>query len=133
LTIESLKTSHPSIPFNPDVATAFFRAGLIEAWGRGTLKIIEACRKANFPRPVFAGDASGFGVKFRSSTEIVRGKMSEKILTLVEKNPKITIRDLSQEIGVTERTIERNLKTLQEQNKIKRVGSARGGHWKILR
>jgi predicted HTH transcriptional regulator len=46
LTVDSLMTDHPSIPFNPDIATAFFRAGLIEAWGRGTLKIIEECRNA---------------------------------------------------------------------------------------
>jgi ATP-dependent DNA helicase RecG len=47
LTVDSLMTDHPSIPFNPDIATAFFRAGLIEAWGRGTLKIIEECGNAN--------------------------------------------------------------------------------------
>ncbi|RCV62837.1 ATP-dependent DNA helicase RecG [Methanophagales archaeon] len=32
-TIETLKQKHPSKPYNPDIANAFFRAGLIEAWG----------------------------------------------------------------------------------------------------
>ena len=36
-TVERLKKKHPSRPFNPDVANCFFRAGLIEAWGRGTI------------------------------------------------------------------------------------------------
>ena len=32
-TIEKLKQKHPSNPYNPDIANAFFRAGLIGAWG----------------------------------------------------------------------------------------------------
>jgi ATP-dependent DNA helicase RecG len=32
-TVDTLFKDHPSIPFNPDIATAFFRAGMIEAWG----------------------------------------------------------------------------------------------------
>ena len=35
-------------------------------------------------------------------------------------------------IGVTKRTIERNLQKLQEHGKIVRVGSTKSGYWKIL-
>ena len=55
-TVEKLKTKHPSRPFNPDIANTFFRSGLIEAWGRGTLKILNECKKANIPVPVFRYD-----------------------------------------------------------------------------
>jgi ATP-dependent DNA helicase RecG len=34
-TVEKLLSKHASIPFNPDVASVFFRAGMIESWGRG--------------------------------------------------------------------------------------------------
>ncbi len=34
-TVDNLLREHPSIPYNPDIAQAFFRAGLIESWGRG--------------------------------------------------------------------------------------------------
>ncbi len=44
-TMAKLRGKHPSRPFNPDIANAFFRAGLIEAWGRGIERII-AARKA---------------------------------------------------------------------------------------
>ena len=37
-TVEKLKQKHSSMPYNPDIASAFFRAGIIEAWGSGTLK-----------------------------------------------------------------------------------------------
>ncbi len=38
-TMEKLLGKHPSQPYNPLLANAFFRAGYIEAWGRGIEKI----------------------------------------------------------------------------------------------
>ena len=38
-TIDTLTKKHSSQPFNPDVAGVLFRAGMIEAWGRGIEKI----------------------------------------------------------------------------------------------
>ena len=48
-TVERLTETHSSRPYNPDVANAFFRAGMIEAWGRGIERIMEACRAAGVP------------------------------------------------------------------------------------
>lgn len=52
-TVARLTTKHPSRPYNPDIANAFFRAGLIESWGRGTLKILNEAKKAKIPTPDF--------------------------------------------------------------------------------
>ena len=38
-TVENLTSKHASQPFNPDIASTFFRAGMIEAWGRGIEKM----------------------------------------------------------------------------------------------
>jgi ATP-dependent DNA helicase RecG len=35
LTIEKLKRVHSSYPRNTNIASAFFKAGYIESWGRG--------------------------------------------------------------------------------------------------
>ena len=35
-------------------------------------------------------------------------------------------------IGVTDRTIERQLNKLQKEDKIERIGSDKSGHWQIL-
>jgi len=43
-TIEKLKQKHSSVPYNPDIASTFFRAGITEAWGRGTLNILDECK-----------------------------------------------------------------------------------------
>lgn len=42
LTLDLLQKKHPSISYNPLIAAAFFRAGYIEAWGRGIEKINKA-------------------------------------------------------------------------------------------
>ncbi len=51
LSIADLKQTHPSKPRNPLIAEVCAFAGYIEAWGRGTLKVIEACKKAALPEP----------------------------------------------------------------------------------
>jgi ATP-dependent DNA helicase RecG len=48
---DKLLQPHDSRPSNPDVANTFFRAGLIEAWGRGYEKIRDACHEAGAPAP----------------------------------------------------------------------------------
>ena len=60
-------------------------------------------------------------------------KTSDKILVLVGENPLITIAELAQVIGVAERSIERNLKKLQAEQRLFRHGSARGGCWEVIK
>ena len=38
-TPETLMRRHRSKPYNPNIANAFFRAGYVEAWGRGIEKM----------------------------------------------------------------------------------------------
>ena len=139
-TVERLKTKHPSRPFNPDVANAFFRAGLIEAWGRGTIKIINECKRINAALPVFKYDLSGFIIEFtytpkKHTQTIPQGatatkNTSQKILELIISNNEITIPELAEQIRVSARTIERHLQKLQTENKIVRRGSNKAGSWK---
>lgn len=49
--LESLKRHHISRPRNPLIADVCFKAGYIDSWGRGTLKIYEACKEAGLPEP----------------------------------------------------------------------------------
>jgi len=51
LSLEDLKSDHNSRPRNPIIANACFFAGYIDTWGRGTLKIINACKEAGLPEP----------------------------------------------------------------------------------
>jgi ATP-dependent DNA helicase RecG len=46
ITLEALKRSHKSKPRNLLIADVCFKGGLIDAWGRGTISIIDACKEA---------------------------------------------------------------------------------------
>ena len=56
-TQRTLLSTHESHPPNPDLANTFFRAGEIEAWGRGIERIFAACKEAGTPRPRIRFDA----------------------------------------------------------------------------
>ena len=62
LTIESLKTEHNSKPSNPLIADVCFKAGYIDTWGRGTLKIYKACLEAGLPEPQIIEKEDGIEV-----------------------------------------------------------------------
>ena len=136
-TVGRLFEKHASMPYNPLIANAFFRAGLIEAWGRGIYKIISECETFGAAPPKFNCDFSGLMVEFGAKGEEVSGKTSGKtsgkILELMKSNRGITIPELALEIGVTERSIERNIQNLQKEGVIQRIGPAKGGYWKIIK
>ncbi len=62
----------------------------------------------------------------------VSGKTSGKILAQIRANPLITIPELAAIIGVTGRSIERNIQKLQQAGALKRIGPAKGGRWEII-
>ena len=64
LTIDLLKEPHSSYPRNRLIAEVFFKAGYIEAWGRGISKIMDTCVEANLPEPVFREFGGGVEVSF---------------------------------------------------------------------
>ncbi len=45
-------------------ANAFFRAGLIEAWGRGIERMIDACDREGVPAPQFTCEQTGLWTIF---------------------------------------------------------------------
>ncbi len=63
---EHLAEELASRPHNPRIAGAFFRAGMIEAWGRGIRRIVDLCAQAGNPTPTwrFTGGGDGLRVRF---------------------------------------------------------------------
>ena len=116
---------------------------LTEGRSTGISKILKVMKENGSGKPEFETDEdrSSFLVRLPiHSNEIITPtvkektseKTSEKILKEIRNNSKVTIEILSQHIGVTTRSIERNLKKLQEFGRLKRVGSASGGYWSIV-
>ena len=99
-TVDKLFRKHSSKPFNPDIANAFFRAGYIEAWGRGTIKIVEQSRKHGLPTPEFTNEGSDFWIVFKKdifNKEYLENlKLNErqiKAVLYVKENGKISNKD----------------------------------------
>lgn len=134
-TTQKLVVKHPSRPFNPDIASTFFRAGLIEAWGRGTIKIMNECRQAGLPKPVFEFENSDFSVTLKTSKSMAVEKTVEKtgefILKLIEEDPLITTAKLQQRTGLSRRRIEYTIQKLKAEGKLVRIGPDKGGEWEI--
>lgn len=145
---------HASQPYNPDIANTFFRAGEIEAWGRGIERVMAACRQAGTPEPQIRLDARDFRFEFPFSAgyldglasgeglagsrnagearEKTREKTRDKILTLIAELPTITTAELAERIGITAKGIEWQLGKLKADGRIRRFGPDRGGHWEVL-
>ena len=148
-TVETLLSSHRSMPYNPDIANTFFRAGEIEAWGRGIERIITACKNDGFSTPEFRYDASGIWTTFnfeypeRATTrnndpETTRKrprndqqKQEHVILELIKENPYIQRKELVRYLGIHESSVKRRLDSLQEKGIIKHVGPNKGGYWEV--
>ncbi len=61
---EDLTRPHESRPWNPIIAEVFYRSGIIERWGTGTLKIIDWCRSGNTPPPLWKERKGNLGLTF---------------------------------------------------------------------
>ena len=57
--------------------------------------------------------------------------MESRLLSGLKQNPYITQTDLAKELSLSRRTVQRIMKELMNDGKIKRVGSTRTGHWEI--
>ena len=65
ITPEKLARPHQSRPWNPIIASVFYRAGVIEQWGTGTLKVIDWCRDNANPAPIWEEQSGSVVVTFR--------------------------------------------------------------------
>ncbi len=57
----------------------------------------------------------------------------KNIITLITNNKDITIVELAEKLKVTDKTIKRDIKKLKDEDKLKRVGSLKSGHWEITK
>lgn len=75
------------------------------------------------------------GDEFHSakSDSALDGTMALRIIGALRAKPSATMDNLSNTLGIARRTLVRYMNKLQEDNKIKRVGGRRYGHWEIIK
>ncbi|MBW6481546.1 MAG: putative DNA binding domain-containing protein [Vicingaceae bacterium] len=127
----------------PDV-DIFRSMGLIEKYGSGILRIINYFKEAKLPKPTFKNQSNGFVVTvFAKNKNLTTQNVPENvpknvpkkrlhlIVQLIKKDTHVSMLELSKKIGVTHKTIKRDIEKLKTQGVLKRIGPAKGGYWKI--
>lgn len=107
--------------FNPERTKVEIEVEVAEKRGEVTEKVTE--------KP------SGVTEKVTENSDVITEKQSEtneRLIALIQSNPHITQKMLSEAIGLTRPYIGRKLLDLQARNIIRRIGPDKGGHWEIV-
>jgi len=123
LTLDKLRVAHKSVLRNETIAGVFYKAGLIEAWGRGTVRIIDECKKAGLPEPRFVHDTKGFEILFSkdmyNEAYLKSLNLNERqimIVNVVKENKKTTSADIERQFSISRSTATRELNLLVEKS-----------------
>jgi len=136
-TVENLLIKHPSVPYNPLIANAFFRLGFIESWGRGFVKINEECILAGSPLPILSYNLSGLMIEFKPVEMAVETTVEKPVKTpalilhTLSDNPRLTLSEVSKKIDKSIRAVERATAQLVNDGYLEHVGPKKSGYWKI--
>jgi ATP-dependent DNA helicase RecG len=111
ITPEKLAKPHQSRPWNPIIAGIFYRAGIIEQWGTGTLKVIDWCKDNSNPTPIWEEQSGSIVVTFRptpgfasEATPQVAPQVAEEVARLLHlvRTPQ-SRQELLRDLGLRDR------------------------------
>ena len=143
LTPAELFGPHESRPWNPLIARAFYRRGIIEEWGRGTLKMAELATSAGLPRPEIeeSGDCvtvcfrhGQFVPSHRTGSDVV--ERQKAILTLLDgADDGLALREIHAQmpLNTSERQVRRALTELRDRGLVASTGPGPAARWKRVR
>ncbi len=145
LTIEQIKEGGSKIR-NRCIAEVFSRMKIIESWGTGIKRMFSSCKEYGVREPELLEIGDSFRVNlYRPSYHEVHqsslksslksspkdvNQTQQKILHMIQENPKITQTAMAEKLDITPRAVKKNIKELVENGLVERVGSARMGYWK---
>ena len=140
MTIQEMLKGNLSRRRNPIVADMLRRIQMVEAWGRGiplilekepTVKFEVAAKIfiTNFTRPSFQNVAKIATPKTLGKTP---GKTPGIILMHLAQNPSYSIPSLAEKMGKSESAIERAIRKLKAEGRLRRIGPDSSGHWQVM-
>ncbi|WP_407401286.1 ATP-binding protein [Sodaliphilus sp.] len=152
LTAEKLMQKHSSYPRNLSIAGVFLAAGFIESWGRGIEKICSGFKNAKINNPIFEAIQGGVRVTFERNSaikgqsdpindpindpKVAHAELTDRqlnILNIIEQNPNVSRKELTQKLLVSDATIKRDLQVMQKKGIISRIGGRKTGQWVIIK
>ena len=106
-----------SNPRNKQIASIFKEAGLIEKYGSGIKRIRQAMLSAGAREPVFEIIGNFFKVTLFPITGGVNGGVN-LVYDYIKENPGKKTNEIRDALNIPQRTLERLLKRLRDENKI---------------
>jgi ATP-dependent DNA helicase RecG len=138
-TIEDLLNKHSSQPRNPDIATAFFRSGYVESWGRGMDKMKNLCLEAKIPAPQISCKGNDFWTVFRrdvyNKEDLNKLGLSDrqvKAVLFVKEHGRITNKEYQEVNGIGKSVTIDELRNLVDKQILVRIGeTGRGTYYEL--
>ena len=130
-----------SLPRNPLIMDLMLRVSKVEKVGSGIRRIKDAMKeyslkvefiKTKFFRVVFRRKTLNKGLGGLGEGSVKSSvKSSVKIIELMKENPEISIPEIAKNVNLTSRAVEKSIAKLKKKGLVKRIGGAKGGHWKV--
>lgn len=144
LTPEALRRSHASQPRNKLIANVFYRRGIIEQWGRGTIKIAELTEQAGLISPEFEERSGEVVVRFLPTRYIAPSRiehdlthLQRRVLQTVARSGPAMLSEIVESLSVgagespKRRAVQDNLQTLRSLELVELKGRGRGARWML--
>lgn len=141
MTLEELyQPTHSSKPRNKLIAQIFYDLGLIERYGSGIQRMINACAEAGLPEPLFEEKFGGFIVTFRKDifTEEYLHKLDLnerqiKAIIHIKEKGEITNKEYQKITGIKDRLATIELNDMVNKEILERFGTTGRGTYYSLR
>ena len=144
INIKKLLSENRSIPRNKKLAQIFYNINLIENWGTGFHRIIDACLQKGLQKPFFEEKAGAFVITF------FRGKIKEglndelneglneglndelnigqnSVFKYIKQKSGKMAKNISEDLNMPFGTVDRHIRFLLKKNLIERRGSKKTG------
>ncbi len=106
----------------------------MEKAGTGIKRIKEACRKNGNKVEFFFSDAFTIEISSNDTGYNVTDNVTDRqnrVLLLIKQNIKISTREIAELLGISKRTVLRELDDMKNKKLLTRIGKEKGGHWEI--
>ena len=140
ITVEGLYgMTHPSRPRNRLISQIFYDLGLIERYGSGVPRMIEAFRKAGLPTPLFEEAHGGFSVTFIKDLytddrleEMGLTDREIEIVRYLKKKGEAKLSDIKDLFpALSDKTVYRMLQNLVESGILRATGEKKGRRYTL--
>ncbi len=130
LSIEKLRSMHPSKARNKLLMNIFYLSGMVERFGSGIGRIVKSCKESLIPEPEFKEEFGGFSVYFKKEfTEL--NERQKKAIKYIKENKRITSNEYQNLVETAKATIKRDLSEMCNKEIIKMIKEGRNTYYII--